>query len=144
MHLQHRSCPTISSDIFLQELQLSGGNFVDDQLTSPPLLNLRRYYRKNGENFHHDFQHDVDHRLRWWKCCIGLKALEKVLNALEEIDEHLLACIDILGRLSNDGIMKPCILKSRLTKRRTPIPAKITFAGENTLETMIRTQIPER
>lgn len=117
---------------------------VDDELTSPPLLNLRRYYRKNGEYFHHDFQHDVDHRLGRWKFCIGLKALEKVLDSLEEIDEHLLTCIDILGRLSNDGIMKPCISKSKklLTKRRTPIPTKITFAGENTLEMMIRTQIP--
>ncbi len=62
-----------------------------------------------------------------------LDPLEKALDALKEIDEHVLACIHILRGLRGAGYMIPYIKRSTraLTKRRTPIPANITFAGEN-------------
>ena len=61
------------------------------------------------------------------------KTLEKVLDPLKEIDEHALAGIQILGGLRGAGFMITYIERSTkaLTKRRTPIPVNITFAGGN-------------
>jgi hypothetical protein len=62
-----------------------------------------------------------------------LETLEKALDPLKEIDEHALACIHILRSLKGAGFMITYIERSirPLTKRRTPIPANITFAGGN-------------
>jgi hypothetical protein len=62
-----------------------------------------------------------------------LETLEKALDPLKEIDEHVLACIHILRDLRGAGLMITYIKRSTraLTKRRTPIPANITFAGGN-------------
>jgi hypothetical protein len=62
-----------------------------------------------------------------------LETLEKALDPLKEIDEHALACIHILCGLSDAGLMITNIKRStrELTKRRTPIPANITFAAGN-------------
>ena len=62
-----------------------------------------------------------------------LETLEKALDPLKEVDEHVLACIHILRRLKVP-VLWLLILKGSaraLTKRRTPIPANITFAGGN-------------
>jgi hypothetical protein len=54
------------------------------------------------------------------------------LDALEEVDEHVIARDNILDRLSH--ILRQVHGKdkgSRLTPSRTTIPVKIVFAGEN-------------
>ena len=63
------------------------------------------------------------------------KALEEELNALEEVDEHVVARLDIFRCLQDIGIRS---LKGRSRKynerttRRTPIPAETAFAAGNT------------
>jgi hypothetical protein len=62
---------------------------------------------------------------------MGLKPLEEVLHADKEINKHVLARIDILSRLTDTHINDPDQEDRRnvLTKKRTPIPAKIALAG---------------
>jgi hypothetical protein len=61
-----------------------------------------------------------------------LETPEKAFDPLKEIDEHALACIHILRRLKGAAFMTTYKRSTRvLTKRRTPIPANITFAGGN-------------
>jgi len=59
--------------------------------------------------------------------------VEESFNAVEDVNELVLAGADILGRLKIPGIKIGCARKSQssLTERRTPIPAKIIFAGGN-------------
>jgi hypothetical protein len=104
-----------------------------DELTPSPLFNLHCHNRKDREHFYHDFHHHVRHCLRWFCFCMTLETLEKALDALKEIDEHVLARIHILCGLKGVGFMIAYIKRSAraLTKRRTPIPANITFAGGN-------------
>src|SRR6266849_3587849 len=99
-----------------------------DELTPSPLFNLHRHNRKDREYFHHDFHHHVRHCLRWFQFFMTLETLEKALDPLKEIDEHVLACIHILRGLKGVGFMITYYSKRStraITKRRTPIPANI-------------------
>jgi hypothetical protein len=68
-----------------------------------------------------------------------------MFDMLEDIDDRTLARINILSRLTEPGVAIVYTKGERriLIKRRTPIPAKITFAGENTCKIDIRTRIAE-
>ena len=64
------------------------------------------------------------------------KALEEELNALEEVDEHIVARLDILCCLQ-DITIKALVRAEQekydeRTTRRTPIPAETTFAAGST------------
>ena len=59
-----------------------------------------------------------------------------MLDAVEEIGECFLTCLDILGRLTDIVVENPFAKGTgkMLTIKRTPIPAEITWAGENICE----------
>lgn len=69
------------------------------RLTRSSLFNLFRRDGEDSEYFDHDLQDNVRH------CCgrphfrIGLQSPEKALDAQEEICDHVLARVNILGRL---------------------------------------------
>ena len=66
---------------------------------------------------------------------MNTKALEKELNALEEVDEHIVARLDIFRCLQDIGIKDYRADQEKYDKRttrRTPIPAETTFAAGNT------------
>jgi hypothetical protein len=69
--------------------------------------------------------------------------LKKSLYALKDFKKSLLARPNILGCLRYDLITmdRTRVLRRIHTERRTPIPAKIAFAGENTCKTRVRMQI---
>jgi hypothetical protein len=65
------------------------------------------------------------------------KALEEELNALKEVNEHVVTRTNILCRLNNIGITKADRRKTdERTTSRTPIPAETTFAKGNTCTTL--------
>jgi hypothetical protein len=71
--------------------------------------------------------------------------LEKSFNALEDLKKSVLARTNILGCLGAVGITmdRTKVLRRIHTERRTPIPAKIVFAGENTCGKSMRMQISD-
>jgi hypothetical protein len=111
-----------------------------NHLTRSTLFDLLRRDRKNTEHFDHNFHDNIGHRISWSNFSVALETFEELFDPLEQIDEHTLTCIDVLSRLT-----KACVTMTRtkrwktaLTKRRTPIPANMTFAGENTCMIDIR------
>jgi hypothetical protein len=69
--------------------------------------------------------------------------LEKAFYALEHLKKSVLARANILGclRAVRITIDRTKVLSRIHTEKRTPIPAKIAFAGENTCEISMRIQI---
>jgi hypothetical protein len=100
------------------------------------LLNLLRCDPKNGEylnNYLNDYIHHLHGR---WDFCIDLEASEKHLNALKDVDKGILTCPNILSCLRNERVtmVHTKLLRKIPTERRTPTPANITLAGENTCQ----------
>ena len=64
---------------------------------------------------------------------VYLKPAKELLNAVKEFNELVLARPGIFSRLGAMGVRNGRKKEPRrtLTKRRTPIPAKIAFAGGN-------------
>jgi hypothetical protein len=81
----------------------------------------------------HDLHDHVGHRFGRSHFCVGLKTLEETLDAHEDVDEHILARFNIFSRLKNVSVIAAHTERSgmMLTKRRTPMPEKTAFAGEN-------------
>ena len=86
--------------------------------------------------------HHLDGRRQF---CIDLESPEEHFDAFEDVNECVLACLSVLSRL-RDVIITMAYAKPirRLhTERRTPTPANMTFAGENTCQTDMSIQISE-
>jgi len=68
--------------------------------------------------------------------------LEKGFHALEHLKKSVLARANIFDCLKAVRITmnRTIVLRRIHTERRTPIPTKIVFAGENTCETTLRMQ----
>jgi hypothetical protein len=88
---------------------------------------------KDVEDFHHNFSDYIHHFLV--KCGLGvdLESLEKCFYAFEDLKKSVLVCANILGclRAVRITIDRTKVLRRIRTESRTPIPAKIAFAGEN-------------
>jgi hypothetical protein len=102
-------------------------------LSSP--FDLHRRDGKYRQYFNHDLDDHVRHCRGRYHFLIKLEPPKDILDACKEISEYVLARIGILDRLT-DYVSLP-VPRTRdcewkLTKRRTPIPANITFAGEKT------------
>jgi len=106
------------------------------------LLDLLGRDRQNRKNLNHDLSDYVHHFRRRRHLNIVFKASEKILYAFEDVDEVVLACSNILDSLR---IVKVDFARAKVqrlrTERRTPTPAKITFAGENTYRNIIKMHI---
>src|SRR5216683_2180057 len=114
--------------------------FVEELLTRSSLLNFFRRNPKNREYLHHDLNDYIRHFRCQWHLGVDFEASEKTFDPLKDVDKCVLACANILSSLSNIGIrLAHAKLSRRMrTKRRTPTPAKITFAGENTCQINMR------
>jgi hypothetical protein len=79
---------------------------------------------------------DIGHRVCWRHFRIRFEAFEEVLDTLKEIGKGFFTRADVLGSLTDIDIENDSKKRSRkiLTKKRIPIPAEITFAGENICE----------
>jgi hypothetical protein len=97
------------------------------------LFDLLRRNCKDVQNFNHYLDNDIGHRVCGRHFCIRFEAFEKILDPVEEIGKGFFTCVDVLGSLTDIGIENDSKEGSRriLTKKRIPMPAEITFAGEN-------------
>ena len=71
---------------------------------------------------------------------MGLESRKEMSYAFEELGENVFTRCDTLGRLSDTRCKKdpPRETDGILAERKTPMPAKITLAGENTCKTYFR------
>jgi hypothetical protein len=67
--------------------------------TRSTLPHLFRGNREDAQHFDHNLHDYVRHCLRRFHCRIGLKTLEEFFDAIEEIDQGVLARFNILGYL---------------------------------------------
>jgi hypothetical protein len=74
------------------------------QLTRSTLLHLLRCDREYREHLDHDFHEYLRHILGRRNPSMNPKALEEELNALKEVDEHIVARLDILRCLQDIDI----------------------------------------
>ena len=73
----------------------------------PTCSSLSYLLCRNSEDvqyFNHYLHDDVRHRCGWRNFGIDLEAFEKVLNTLKDVDEGLLACTNVLSRLTGSGL----------------------------------------
>ena len=107
---------------------------MKDRLTLSSLLHLLRHNQKDSKYLNHYLHHDVLHSICRRHLGIFFEPSEEILNSIEDINERILARSNILYRLCWFSIRKFQVWgdPKQSTERRTPAPAKITFAGENT------------
>jgi hypothetical protein len=113
---------------------INAGNRNIGKLTRSSLWYLLCRDSENIQYFHHYLNDDVRHRRGWWNLHVSLQTFEKVLDPHKDVDQGLLRCTDILSRLTRFevklGLRRD--MDRIPTWRRTPAPAKIAVAGENT------------
>ena len=92
--------------MFLFEYEsVSGSTYIlQTRLTCLALLHLLRCNGKYGEHLGHNFHKYLHHILGRREPSMNPKALEEELNALKEIDEHIVARLDILRCLQDIGV----------------------------------------
>ena len=83
----HRS---VEEDIFIYEL-----------LTRTALPHLLRRNGQDSKDLSHNLCNDIRHCRSRRYLDVALKALEKVFDSFEDVDECILACLDILGHLGS-------------------------------------------
>jgi hypothetical protein len=111
-----------------------GRKIKKEQPTRSFLFNLLCHDPEDRQYLNHDFDDNVSHSCGRCDCSVRLEAPEEIFDSFEQVNEHISARFDVLCRLTNAIVTMASTRKSKpmLTKRRTPIPAKITFAGEDT------------
>jgi hypothetical protein len=70
-----------------------------DQLTRSTLFDLLCGDSENRKYFSHYFYSHVGHRISGWHFRVCIETLEKTLDAHEDIDKHIVACVYIFSRL---------------------------------------------
>ncbi len=119
--------------------------YIREILTHSTSLYLFCRNPQNRENLDHYLNEYIHHLRGCRHFCVDLQPSEKHLDAFKYIDKSVLACPNILSCLRRVGITineptRRCY-KMLHTKRRTPTPANITFAGENICQIDMRAQI---
>jgi len=110
--------------------------FVLRILTRPALLDFLSCNPKNREYLHHYLNDYIHHFRRYRHFGIDFETSEKGFYAFKDVGESKLTFSKIFGRLRNISI-RMTYTKGSVeihTKRRTPNPAKTTFAGEKTYQ----------
>jgi hypothetical protein len=94
-------------------------------------------FSREGED-RQDLDHDLGQYFGHCGCRRNLgvnhETSEEILDAFKDVDEGVVACPHILGRLVDPDITKSQLGKvGRIhTESRIPMPAKIALAGGNT------------
>ena len=83
------------------------------------------------------------HGFRERDLCINVEPAEEALDGLEQVDESVIACANILRRLIHSDVTGHVHGNSekRRTSSKTPKAAKIAFAGGNTYKMLIKKKI---
>ena len=84
---------------FSTHRSINGEIFVDRILTYSTLFNLLRRDPKNYENLNHYLNDDIQHLRGWLHFCVDLETSEKHFDPFENIDERVLACLNIISCL---------------------------------------------
>jgi hypothetical protein len=102
-------------------------------LTHSALFDLLRRNPKNRKDLDHNLNDDIHLHGRGY-FYIDLETPEEHFNALKDVEKSVLAGASNLNCLRDPVVTMVHAKPSRgiHTERRTPIPANITFAGENT------------
>jgi CHAD domain-containing protein len=77
------------------------------------LFNLLRRNREDIQNFNHDLDNDVRHRVCWRYFRIGFEAFEEVLDPIEQIGKGFFTCSDVLGSLTDIEVENASLTNSR-------------------------------
>ena len=114
-------------------------------LTHSALFDLLRRNPKNRKDLDHNLNDDIHHLHGRGYFCIDFETPEKHFNALKDVEKSVLAGASVLSCLRDLVVrMVHTKLSRRIhTERRTPIPANITFAGENTCQANISVYISD-
>jgi hypothetical protein len=128
---------------FSENGSINGNAIIQRQLTHPSLSDLFSCNSKDVQDLHHRFGDYIHHFLVKCRFRINLESLEKSFYALKDLKKSVLARTNILGCLGAVRITidRAKVLRRIHTERRTSIPAKIAFAGENTCKIRMRVQI---
>jgi hypothetical protein len=114
------------------------------RLTQPSALHFFGRDREDVYYIDHNYDDHVRHSCSRWKASVYVKPLKEKSDAVEDINEHVLTRAGIFSRLGTLSVKMDCPSGTMrtLTERRTPIPAKIMFAGGNAWKVDIRIEIP--
>ena len=74
-------------------------------LTHPALVNLLHSNPKNRQNLDHYLDGHSHHFCSWWYIRVDVETSEKILNALEDVDEYILADPNILSCLRHARVI---------------------------------------
>jgi hypothetical protein len=101
---------------------------------------LLRCQGEGREDLYHDLFDNVSHGFRERNFCIDVEPAEKPLDGLEQVDEGVIACANILRSLMHPDVTGNIHGNSekRRTSSKTPKAANIAFAGGNGYEMHIR------
>jgi len=103
-----------------------------DWLTHSSTFQLFGCNPKNHQNFHHNIYEPLWHGHGRWYFGIYLESEEEGFDAVEQVDQCVLACTSIFNGLEDLNVKLSIwwVRKGR-TRRKMPMPAKMAFAGEN-------------
>jgi hypothetical protein len=87
---------------------------MKDELTRSTLLHFLCGSAKDIQHLDHYLPHHVHHRWSWWDFDINLKSSEEIFDALEDINNDVLAFFDFLGRLKSPISHKPSRVNERV------------------------------
>jgi hypothetical protein len=120
--------------------------FVQQIHTHSALFDPLRRNPKNTEDLYHNLNNYVLHFHGRRDFRVDLETPEKHLNALEYVDKSVLVRPSILGRLRDKSVTMAHtkLLRNVHTERRRPIPANMTFAGENTCHMNMSVHISDK
>jgi hypothetical protein len=95
-------------------------------------LDLLGYQGKGGEKFHHYFDNDFCQGAREGDVGINAKTVQKVLNRLKQVDQRVIAGLDVLDSLIHSDVTR---IRAKEIKTHTPSkmerPANNALAGGN-------------
>jgi hypothetical protein len=74
-------------------------------LTHPALLNFLHRDPENRQNLDYYLNDHFHHFCSWRHIRVDLETSEKILNALEDVDEYILVCPNVLSCLRDIGVI---------------------------------------
>ena len=114
-------------------------------LTHSALLDFLCCDPENRECLHQYLNDYIHHFCCRPYFCVYLETSKEQLNPLEDVDKSVFACSNIFSRLRDLCVtMAHAKVLTIHTERRTPIPAKMTLAGEKSCHTNMREHISEK
>jgi len=119
---------------------VSGNLFVKEGLTRSALLDFFCCNSNKVEDLDHYYLDCVHYSLIWCHFSVYVQTSEKCLNALEHVEKSVLVRADVLSclRIVRITMDRTKVIRRVHTKKKTPNPIKITFAGENTCQINMR------